>query len=63
MKKTTCILFSALFVFLLSAQGSIAGGKSFEGIITYKISYPDNKYPESQQAMFPKMVTDRKSVV
>lgn len=31
--------------------------KSFEGVITYKISYPDNKFTESQLAMFPKVMT------
>jgi GLPGLI family protein len=32
-------------------------GKPFEGVITYKISYPDTKFTESQMAMFPKMMT------
>ena len=31
--------------------------KSFEGVITYKITYPDNKFTESQLAMFPKVMT------
>ncbi|MFH1161216.1 MAG: DUF4412 domain-containing protein [bacterium] len=31
--------------------------KSFEGVITYKISYPDSKFTESQLAMFPKIMT------
>jgi len=31
--------------------------KSFEGVITYKISYPDSKFTESQLAMFPKVMT------
>jgi GLPGLI family protein len=57
MKKTTYILCSVLFLFFLTSKGSIAGGKSFEGIITYKISYPDTKATESQMAMFPKMAT------
>lgn len=35
----------------------MAGQKSFEGVITYKISYPDNKFSESQMAMFPKVMT------
>lgn len=57
MKKTSYILLFLLFVLLLSSTGIMAGSKSFEGIITYKISYPDSKFTESQQAMFPKMLT------
>lgn len=57
MKRTIYLIISALFVLFLSSTGIIAGGKPFEGIITYKISYPDNKFTESQQAMFPKMLT------
>ncbi len=36
---------------------AFAGGKTFEGVITFKITYPDNKFTESQMAMFPKMLT------
>lgn len=57
MKRTTYILISTLFVLFLSSTGIMAAVKSFEGIITYKISYPDNKFTESQQALFPKMLT------
>lgn len=32
-------------------------GKPFEGVITFKITYPDSKFSESQLAMFPKMMT------
>jgi len=35
----------------------VFGQKTFEGVITYKISYPDNKFTESQMAMFPKILT------
>ena len=56
MKRITCILVSSLFILLLASSGILAAGKSFEGIITYKISYPGNKFTESQQAMFPKML-------
>jgi GLPGLI family protein len=56
MKRKTYFLISALFVIFLSSTGIMAAVKSFEGIITYKISYPDSKYTESQQAMLPKMV-------
>ena len=34
-----------------------AGGNPFEGVITYKITYPDSKFTESQLAMFPKLMT------
>lgn len=34
-----------------------AAPKPFEGVITYKITYPDSKFTESQLAMFPKLVT------
>ena len=56
MKRTTYILLSTLSFLFLASQGIIAAGKTFEGIITYRISYPDNKYSESQQAMLPKLV-------
>jgi hypothetical protein len=56
MKRTTYILISALSYLFLSSPGMMAAGKTFEGIITYKISYPDNKFSESQQAMLPKLV-------
>ncbi len=45
-----------LFVFLLNISNTNAG-KPFEGIITYKITYPDSKFSESQLAMFPKVLT------
>ncbi|MCK9423071.1 MAG: DUF4412 domain-containing protein [Bacteroidales bacterium] len=35
----------------------IQAGKPFEGVITFKITYPDNKFSESQMAMFPKVLT------
>jgi hypothetical protein len=65
MKKTLCILsFMAILALILPLM-VFAGGKPFEGIITYKISYPDSKFTESQLAMFPKamtvMVKDSKS--
>ena len=53
---------SLLFIpFLVAVCGIIPvhawSGKPFEGVITYKITYPDSKYTESQMAMFPKMLT------
>jgi GLPGLI family protein len=57
MKRTICLSISTFIILVLASTGLMAGGKSFEGIITYKISYPDNKFTESQQAMFPTMLT------
>lgn len=34
-----------------------AGQKSFQGVVTYKITYPSSKFSESQLAMFPKVMT------
>lgn len=45
---------SILTVMIFSAY---AGPKPFEGVVTYKITYPDNKFSESQMAMFPKVMT------
>lgn len=51
----TVFRLSALIVFLcFSGQLLVFAGKPFEGIITFKITYPDNKFSESQMAMFPK---------
>jgi hypothetical protein len=40
-----------------SAGSFLHAGKPFEGVITFKITYPDNKFSESQMAMFPKVFT------
>jgi hypothetical protein len=57
MKKLLNILFfTAILAIILPFMG-VAGGKPFEGVITYKISYPDSKFTESQLAMFPKLMT------
>ncbi len=56
MKKST--LFSLLLVFtIISGLTTLQAGKPFEGIITFKISYPDTRFTESQMAMFPKIFT------
>lgn len=47
-------LLSFLLVMVVSA---FAGPKPFEGVVTFKITYPDNKFSESQMAMFPKVMT------
>ncbi len=53
------LLFAFSFVMCISLFSSYAGksAKPFEGVITFKITYPDNKFSESQLAMFPKMLT------
>lgn len=56
MKKILSIILLACFALILNAGNSTAG-KPFEGVITYKITYPDSKYTENQLAMFPKVVT------
>jgi GLPGLI family protein len=48
-------ILSFILLFLISA--SLFAGKPFEGVITYKISYPDNKYSEAQLNLFPKVMT------
>lgn len=56
MKKATAgILLFTFTLFFCSIQGW--SGKPFEGVITYKITYPDSKFTESQLAMFPKLMT------
>jgi hypothetical protein len=56
MKKI--ILISSVILFaILCNSGNAISGKPFEGVITYKITYPDSKFSESQLAMFPKVLT------
>jgi len=56
MKK---IILALSFVLIASLFGSnhAMSGKPFEGVITYKISYPGSKASESQMAMYPKLLT------
>ncbi len=56
MKKilTTCLILMAI---IFSANTSIQATKPFEGVVTYKITYPGSKFTESQLAMFPKILT------
>lgn len=42
---------------ILCNSVNLTAGKPFEGVITYKITYPDSKFSESQLAMFPKVLT------
>lgn len=45
-----------IVIMMVMVVSAYAGQKSFEGVITYKITYPDNKFSESQMAMFPKVM-------
>ena len=51
------LICSMFMVALLCIPGTAMSGKPFEGVITYKITYPDSKFSESQLAMFPKVLT------
>jgi len=53
MKKVSFLLLGMVCITMVS----MAGMKPFEGVITYKISYPDSKFTESQMGMFPKVLT------
>ena len=56
MKKI--ILKSSLtFILLFLVSAALVAGKPFDGVITYKISYPDSKFSEAQLNMFPKVMT------
>lgn len=43
-------------IIILPSSLFAGGGKPFEGIISYKITFPDSKFTEAQLAMFPKLV-------
>jgi len=57
MKKLFSSLLLATLVTIIFPVLVIAGDKTSEGVITYKISYPDSKFTESQMAMFPKLMS------
>lgn len=57
MKKVFQVAGIVIIMAILAPVLTQAGGKPLEGVITYKISYPDSKFTESQLAMFPKMMT------
>jgi len=48
---------SLTFIFLFFVSAALVAGKPFDGVITYKISYPDSKFSEAQLNMFPKVMT------
>lgn len=49
-------LFILAFAFVLTGS-SYAGSKPFEGIVTYKISYPDSDFDAQTMAALPKVAT------
>jgi GLPGLI family protein len=53
MKKSSSLL---LITILFTALSGFSAPKTFEGVITYKISYPGNQFTESQLSMFPKLL-------
>lgn len=58
MKKTFAAASILLIIGLIVIPCAQAvSQKTYEGVITYKITYPDNKFTESQMAMFPKILT------
>jgi len=48
---------SLTFILLFLVSAALVAGKPFDGVITYKISYPDSKFSEAQLNMFPKVMT------
>ena len=56
MKKNILILL-VLPVILLGFTLPSVAGKPFEGLVTYKISYPGINLPAEQQGMLPKILT------
>jgi len=56
MKKIVLIGSIVISAVLCNSISAISE-KPFEGIITYKITYPDSKFTENQLAMFPKVFT------
>jgi hypothetical protein len=48
---------SLTFILLFLVSSAMMAGKPFDGVITYKITYPDSKFTEAQLSMAPKMMT------
>jgi len=46
-----------VFILLMLVSAVLEAAKPFEGVITYKVTYPDSKFTEAQLAMFPKVMT------
>ena len=45
------------FILLFFISAALVAGKPFDGVITYKITYPDSKLSEAQLNMSPKVMT------
>ncbi|MFZ4522847.1 MAG: hypothetical protein ACOYNC_14155 [Bacteroidales bacterium] len=56
MRKVILAAGILMFAILCNIHPAVSG-KPFEGVITFKITYPDSKFSESQMAMFPKVFT------
>ncbi len=52
--KTSVLIITLLIAFSTTTLG---GNKPFEGIITYKISYPDSDFDAQTMSMLPKVAT------
>jgi GLPGLI family protein len=57
MKKSAQTAIIATVIAILFPAIIFAGGGPFEVVISYKISYTDSKFTESQLAMLPKLMT------
>ncbi len=57
MNRLSVLHFYAFLIFTFFFTGSLLAAGPFEGIITFKITYPSNKLTESQIALFPKALT------
>lgn len=56
MKKVLSISVLLCTILFLNVS-QVMGSKPFEGVVTFKISYPGSKFTESQLSMFPKILT------
>ncbi|MCX6280660.1 MAG: hypothetical protein NTU51_01695 [Bacteroidetes bacterium] len=57
MKISGIRLLILLFPALILKAGALLGEQPFEGVITFRITYPGNKLTQSQLALFPKALT------
>lgn len=57
MEQHKSLRITLLTILMMIVVSAVAGPKPFEGVITYKIIYPNSKISESQMAMFPKIMT------
>lgn len=55
--KKIILKISSTFILFFLVSAALMAAKPFDGVITYKISYPDNKLSEEQLNMAPKMMT------